>query len=84
MMDKKLRIPRVSQVKDGRQITRHTEIVGWLLNGLINAGILIQGDVDSFGIAGLWFDGSGPPSASLGVPGDYYLDTVAGILYKKQ
>ena len=30
-----------------------------------------------------WLAGAGPPGPSIGVPGDYYLDTATGYVYKK-
>lgn len=61
-----------------------------IINGLIRAGILVQGTginpggipPVTFGIAGLFFTGIGVPPAILGFRGDHYLDLNEGLLYK--
>lgn len=82
-----LLVPRNPQEEDQR--TRHfIDVVQALLNPLVLNGQILQipgtpGSGTNFGIIGLWYDGVGPPAATLGTTNDYYLDTASGKLYKK-
>ena len=50
-------------------------------NGITPGGLPVVGVTGPTGYATRIYSGVGPPPTDLGQPGDFYIDTVTGIMY---